>query len=194
MRVIAGEFGGRRLVTPSGRGTRPTSDRVREAWLMSLEPLAGRVVVDLYCGGGALGIEALSRGAREAHLVERDRAALAALRRNLEELEIGDRARIWPLELPRGLGRLATVLARTDVVFLDPPYGSPEASQVLAWLGEPGRLPTDARVGWEHHRRETPPEAVGVLARVRERSYGETVVSQYRVAANGIVSPAPEGA
>jgi 16S rRNA (guanine966-N2)-methyltransferase len=121
VRVIAGALGGRRLVAPRGRGTRPTSDRVREAWFMSLEPFAGLVVVDLFAGSGALGIEALSRGATEAHFVERDRAALLALKRNLETLGLETRSTVWPLALPHGLTRLAAVFARSDLVLADPP-------------------------------------------------------------------------
>lgn len=180
MRVIAGEFGGRRLDAPRGLGTRPTSDRVREAWLMSLEPFTDRVVVDLYAGSGALGIETLSRGARAAHFVEHDAGALRALRHNLDTLGIAARATVWPLRLPQGLARLESVLATADLVLADPPYGGDEARAILAALGAPGRLAAGTRVGIEHHRRDTLPETIGTLARARERRHGETVVSLYR--------------
>jgi len=154
---------------------------------MSLEPLAGLVVVDLYAGSGALGIEALSRGAVEAHFVERDRAALLALKKNLETLDLESRATVWPLGIPHGLARLAAVLARADLVLADPPYGGETARATLAWLGTGDRLKTAARVGVEHHRKDVLPEDVGVLVRTRERVYGETVVSLYgtRAAATG---------
>jgi hypothetical protein len=106
VRVIAGTLGGRRLVAPRGARTRPTSDRVREALFMALEPLEGLRVVDLFAGSGALGIEALSRGAAHADFIEPDRAALAALRANLGSLGLEDRARVWPLRLPAGLRRI----------------------------------------------------------------------------------------
>ena len=160
---------------------------------MSLEPLAGLVVVDLYAGSGALGIEALSRGACEAHFVERDRMALIALKRNLETLEVESRATVWPLALPYGLERMASALARADLVLADPPYGGEAARKLLAWLGVGGRLKPTARVGIEHHRKDGLPDGTGVLARTRERAYGETVVSVYgtRVVATG--PPEEEG-
>jgi 16S rRNA (guanine966-N2)-methyltransferase len=180
VRVIAGRLGGRRLSAPHGRSTRPTSDRVREALFMSLEPLTGLAVVDLYAGSGALGIEALSRGAVRADFVEDDRATLVTLRRNLAELELAEQARVWPLRLPGGLARIAPVLARADLVLADPPYGGEAARAVLADLGRPGTLASSVRVVLEHHGKDEVPERCGTLARVRERRYGETVVSFYR--------------
>lgn len=179
MRVIAGAWGGRRLVAPRGSVTRPTSDRVREAVLMALEPLEGCVVVDLFAGSGGLGIEALSRGAAHAHFVETDHRALAALATNLEALGAVERATVWRLELPRGLDRIAAPLAHADVVFADPPYGGDPARRVLAALGEPARLRGGARVVLEHHTKDVLPERVGALERVRSRRYGETQVSWY---------------
>ncbi len=160
---------------------------------MSLEPFTDQVVVDLYAGSGALGIEALSRGAREAHFVERDRDALDALRRNLDSLGIGEAATVWPLALPRGLARLDAVLARADLVLADPPYGGEEARAILDALGAEGRLPARARVGLEHHAKDDLPEHAGSLMRTRERRYGETVVSLYRMRAALAAPPGPEG-
>lgn len=160
---------------------------------MSLEPFTDLVVVDLYAGSGALGIEALSRGAREAHFVERDRDALAALRGNLESLGIGAAATVWPLVLPRGLARLDAVLARADLVLADPPYGGEEARAILAALGVEGRLPPHARVGLEHHAKDGSPEHAGALVRTRERRYGETVVSLYRMRTTLHPTAEPEG-
>jgi len=179
VRVIAGEFGGRRLQAPRGLKTRPTSDRVREALFMALEPLADLQVVDLYAGSGALGIEALSRGARFVDFVESDRSARAALGDNLAALELSGRARVWPLALPGGLTRLSGALAAADLVLADPPYGGGPAREVLRSLGEPGRLKSGARVVLEHHAKDELPEASGALALSRARRYGETTVSTY---------------
>src|SRR5262245_18504125 len=110
MRVISGELGGRRLVATGGSGTRPASDRVRESLFMSLEPLAGLRVVDLYAGSGALAVEALSRGAVFADLVDDDRGARDAIDRNLGALDLSSRAKVWPLRLPAGLLRLESPL------------------------------------------------------------------------------------
>ncbi len=182
MRVIAGALGGRRLRAPRGLGTRPTSDRVREALFMTLEPLAGLRVVDLYAGSGAMGIEALSRGAAFVDFVESDRAARAVLAANLAELGLAERARTWPLTLPRGLARMAAALAAADLVLADPPYGGEPARATLRALGEPGRLAPGARVVVEHHAKDELPARCGDLARARERRYGETAVSTYQVA------------
>lgn len=179
MRVIGGEWGGRRLRAPRGRGTRPTSDRVREALVMTLEPLAGLAVVDLFAGSGALGIETLSRGARIAHFVERDRSALEALEGNLADLGAGARARVWRFALPGGIERLAEVLSEADLVLADPPYGGEDARAALGALGAAGRLREGARVVVEHHAKDALPERAGALERTRERRYGETSVSWY---------------
>ena len=157
---------------------------------MALDPLAGLKVVDLYAGSGALGIEALSRGAARADFVESDRGARLALLANLESLGLLDRARVWPLELPRGLKRIADVLGVADLVLLDPPYGGEDACAMLEALGVPGTLQAGARVVAEHHHRDGLPERAGLLHRVRQRRYGETVVSTYEAAPGH----APEGA
>ncbi len=180
MRVIAGHLGGRRLAAPRGSGTRPTSDRVREALFMALEPLAGLRVVDLFAGSGALGIEALSRGAAWVDFVERDAGARRVLAENLAALELGDAARVWPLELPRGLDRLAAALRGADLVLADPPYGGEAARDLLEALGGRGPWRPGLRLVLEHHAKDTVPDAAGALVRVRERRYGETVVSTYR--------------
>ncbi len=183
MRVIAGRLGGRRLAAPRGLDTRPTSDRVREALFMALEPLEGLRVVDLYAGSGALGIEALSRGAAHADFVDSDARALAALRANLEALELRGVSRVWRLPLPGGLARLAGAIAAADLVLLDPPYGGARAEAALEALGRLAALRAGSRVVAEHALRDVLPERAGRLARERERRYGQTVVTTYRVGA-----------
>jgi 16S rRNA (guanine966-N2)-methyltransferase len=182
VRVISGVLGGRRLKAPRGRDTRPTSDRVREALFMALEPLVGLRVADLFAGSGALGIEALSRGAARADFVESDRDARRVLDDNLLLLGLLDRGIVWPLELPRGLTRLADIVRDADLVLLDPPYGGELARATLAALGAAGAVRVGARVVVEHHHRDELPERAGALGRVRQRKYGETMVSTYEVA------------
>ena len=183
MRVIAGTLGGRRLAAPRGLGTRPTSDRVREALFMSLEPLAHLRVVDLFAGSGALGIEALSRGARWVDFVESDARARRVLEENLASLDLGSRSRVWRLRLPHGLEAMRDELSESDLVLADPPYGGREANAVLAALGTAGWLSLTARVVIEHHAKDSLAEAEGVLRCARRRRYGETVVSLYQVSA-----------
>src|SRR5258706_13487580 len=158
VRVIAGEFGGRRLVAPRGRGTRPTSDRVREALFMALGSLDGMRVVDLFAGSGALGIEALSRGAVHADFVESDPAARTALSGNLAALGLEGRARVWPVTLPRGLARIAAALAGADLVLADPPYGGGPARETVRALGGPRVLRAGGGGGVEHHAQDELPQ------------------------------------
>ena len=194
MRVIAGEYGGRRLVSPRGSGTRPTSDRVREAVCMMLEPWTGLRVVDLYAGSGAMGIEALSRGAAHVDFVESARGALVALAKNLESLELGERASVWSLGLPMGLTRLHAALAAADVVLLDPPYGGAEARRALEALDRSAALRAGCRVVLEHHAKDAIPDAAGGLIRAGERRYGETMISFYRPRAEAATQAEEPGA
>ena len=181
MRVIAGSLGGRRLVAPRGLDTRPTADRVKEALFMALEPLTGLRVVDLFAGSGALGIEALSRGAESVEFVDDDGRALEALHTNLNTLGLEGRARSRRLALPRGIARLGDVLAAADLVLLDPPYGGDRALATLEALDGAAALEAGVRVVAEHGLRDALPERVGRLARERERRYGQTLVTTYRV-------------
>lgn len=175
MRVIAGRAKGRRLVAPAGRGTRPTADRVKEALFSSLQPrLPGAHVLDLYAGSGALGIEALSRGASAAVFVERDRRALAALRRNLDTTGLADRATVLPVAVERALSEpLGPAL---DLAFLDPPYrvGAATLARTLARLVPV--LAPGARVCLEAGRSSPPPRWPPDLLAGEPRHYGDTVV------------------
>jgi 16S rRNA (guanine(966)-N(2))-methyltransferase RsmD len=157
---------------------------VREALFMALEPLSGLRVVDLYAGSGALGIEALSRGAERVDFVERDPDARRVLEGNLEALGLTGRCRVWPLELPRGMERLRPVLAEAGLVLADPPYGGRDAVGLLEALGREGTLAPGVRLVLEHHAKDGIPAASGRLVRVRERRYGETMVSTYQAAAS----------
>jgi len=179
MRIIAGEFKGRRLAAVKGR-IRPTSDKVREA-IFSI--LAGAVaearVLDLFAGTGALTLEALSRGARDAVLVEDQAAALEVLRRNLEALGVAARTRILPLPVRQALKKLAAREEKFDLVFLDPPYGRGLAGATLAALEASGLLVPEAQVVAEHSHRETLPERLGQLELDHSRRYGDTQVAFY---------------
>ena len=167
MRIVAGEWRGRRLVAPPGRTTRPTSDRVREALFSILGPLDGERVLDLYAGSGALGLEALSRGAGEATLVERDRAALKALRANVEAL--GAHAHVIAGDVASFLDSAATAGGHYDLVFLDPPYRSGVGRELSL---EPVLAP-GARVIVESDRRSPHDLSIPVTD---ERRYGDTLI------------------
>jgi 16S rRNA (guanine(966)-N(2))-methyltransferase RsmD len=156
---------------------------VREALFMSLEPMAGANVVDLFSGSGALGIEALSRGAAHVDFVEAAAVARRVLSMNLADLGIDARATIWPLSLPRGLRKLEARLEAADLILMDPPYGGTLARAALDAVGAHAGLRDTARVVVEHHRRDEMPQACGRLVRSRERRYGETVVTTYVIGA-----------
>lgn len=165
MRVVAGEFGGRKIVAPEGTATRPTTDRVREAIFNSLGSsgiLDGALVADLFAGSGAVGIEALSRGAEKCVFVERNRHALNALDDNLDSLGLGDRSKIISSDVMAVAPSLDC-----DIVFADPAYDFDawdrlldlvKADLVVAESGRPIACPE----GWEV---------------TREKKYGRTVVT-----------------
>jgi len=179
MRIIAGTLGGRVLAPVKGC-TRPTAAKVREAVFSILgEAVAGARVLDLFAGTGALGIEALSRGATAAVFVEDHPAALKVLHRNLEGLDLGGRAVVLPVPVLTALKKLSRQGERFHLVFLDPPYGAGMAGQVLTALTAGKILTPGARVVAEHSSREALPEVVGGLKRQELRRYGDTQVAIY---------------
>ncbi len=130
MRVVAGEFRGRKLVAPEGDTTRPTTDMVREAMFNSLQSMGivdGAEVIDLFAGSGALGIEALSRGAAHCTFVEKDRAALAALRTNIAALGLADRATVAQADAVTW----SAAPRPADLVLIDPPYAFADWEHLL---------------------------------------------------------------
>lgn len=183
MRIVAGSLGGRRLAAPGGRSTRPTSDKVREAVFAILgPPPPGAQVLDLFAGSGAMAIEALSRGAATATLVESARGAIATLRANLTELGVTDRATVLATDVLAYL-RGPVRGQPFSWVFIDPPYASTLAADALALLGaatSTDRLAADAIITIEHDRRNVPPDAAGNLVRTDQRRYGDSHVSFYR--------------
>jgi len=145
LRVTGGSLGGRRFRVPA-EDVRPTSDRVREALFARLGDLSGRAVLDLYAGSGALGIEALSRGADSLVSVDRSAAALRCIRENLESLGASDRSATQRGDAPAVVRRLARGRQRFDLVLVDPPYASQEGERALDALVAAGVLALDALV------------------------------------------------
>ncbi len=179
MRIIGGSAGGRRLVAPA-KGTRPTSDRVREALFSSLDAMCGGWhdlrVLDLYAGSGALGLEALSRGAREVLLVDHDRDARRSIEANIEAVGLPG-ARISSASVREVLGRPSE--AAFDLAFLDPPYAVPvdEVHDVLRCMATGGWLAEDAIVVVERDAREQDaPWPDDDWEAVRRRAYGDTAL------------------
>lgn len=175
MRIIAGVAKNRTIQAPPGLGTRPMTDRVREALFQSLGSLVTDAhVLDLYAGSGSMGLEALSRGARSAVFVERGRVALAALRRNVAAVGLG--GEVVADDVGRFLGKSRR---RFDLAFVDPPFGLSLAS-VQVVMAKLAPLLTSGAVAVLHRRAgEEPPEVPTGLALVDERRYGDSGLWRY---------------
>jgi 16S rRNA (guanine966-N2)-methyltransferase len=170
MRIVAGTWRGRRIEAPKGSLVRPTADRVREAWMSILHgELADALVVDLCAGSGALGLEALSRGAAQVDFVERAAASIQVLERNIAQLGAADRARIIRADAVRHVAGLAS--GAYDVAFADPPYADDTASQLAdQWL----RVPYAHVLGIEH------PASLRLPGNGETRRYGDTALTFFR--------------
>ncbi|MGH7648597.1 MAG: 16S rRNA (guanine(966)-N(2))-methyltransferase RsmD [Gemmatimonadaceae bacterium] len=170
MRIVSGRWRGRTIVPPADPRVRPTADKVREAWMSILQhEIPDARVLDLFAGSGALGLEALSRGAAFADFVELSSRSLDALRRNIDTLEAGDETRVHRGDALRFIERLDA--GAYDMAFADPPYRLGLAPRVAdKWLA----VHFAPVLAVEHDRREAMPE--GAL----RRAYGDTVISIYR--------------
>jgi 16S rRNA (guanine966-N2)-methyltransferase len=203
VRVVAGVARARPLRAPKSASVRPTADRVKEALFSTLEALllfgrpsaemgseelwVGLRVIDLYAGSGALGIEALSRGAAHALFVERDAGAVAAIRVNLAATGLADRATVRSGDA----ARLAHGgLPAADLVLMDPPYADPGVWDVADAIAESAWLARDSLVVVEHSGRLLTPAKLGTLEQQRERRYGQTVLTVY---ARGVYDRAGAG-
>lgn len=188
MRIVAGKYGSRTIHTLRGLALRPTSDRLRETLFNILGPaVEGALFVDVYAGTGAVGIEALSRGADEVIFIEKHPAAVTLIRKNLASLEIQDGFEILAKDALRGLELLASRrfggAVQADFIFLDPPYADqPEYEATLEFLDHSHLLARQGRVIVEHARRLALPEHLTRLERVRLVEQGDTTLSFYRLA------------
>lgn len=184
MRVIAGAYGGRRLVAVPGVSTRPTADRVREALFSRLQSrygIIGITVLDLFAGTGALGIEAMSRGATRLVSVERSRQAARVLIENLRSLGIEGRAELLVRDFEDALADLERSGRVFAGVFVDPPYGQGLAVRTLERMAASGLLASGGWISVETAGEEALPTVVGHLVRVREDTYGDTKLTLYEL-------------
>ena len=185
-RVVGGELAGRRLRSPAA-GTRPATALVRAAIFdrpAIRDIVEGAKVLDLYAGAGYLGIEALSRGAASVDFVERNGAACAVIRRNLDSLGLSDQARVHRLPVERCRTK---VPLDPDLIFIDPPYRV-DALEAVSQLLEHASLPTGALAVWRRQSRASggappPPERIGPLVRIDHRRYGDGAIDTYRAEA-----------
>jgi 16S rRNA (guanine966-N2)-methyltransferase len=177
MRVIAGRLKGRRLATPAWTGLRPTSDKLRETLFNVLCPrVEGARVLEGYAGTGAVGIEALSRGATAVTFVDRDPRAVALIRENLARCGVADRCAIIRADMQAAVRRRLSG-ARFDLIVLDPPYGNPDVPGAVREAGAlvaPGGL-----LVLEHARRRPAPAMAGALTRIRDLTSGDSALTFY---------------
>jgi 16S rRNA (guanine(966)-N(2))-methyltransferase RsmD len=183
MRVIAGKYKSRRLQAPPGAETRPTSDRLRETLFNVVAPaVPGSVWIDLFAGTGAVGIEALSRGARMAYFIESSRRAAHTIRENLAALQIEEGAEVMEREAVAALRVLEEQGITCDFCFLDPPYRKlGDYEQALGLLAHSRLLKPESLVIAEHDKHFDPGEVFGSLRRRRKLRQGDAVLSFYQL-------------
>ena len=182
MRVIAGSYKGRRLQSPAGLGVRPTPDRVREALFSILSPYIRQArLVDLYAGTGAVGLEALSRGAGCVVFVEQKRSSLNLLSENLKRCHNPSGAIVISSDVRQVFSRSEFLKwAPYDIVYADPPYHSRETAAILSLLGSRVPLAQEGMVILEHRSQANLPEKVGSLQQVRQARFGDTTLSFFK--------------
>ena len=178
MRVITGIAKGRRLESVRGLKTRPTADRVKESLFSILgERVSKATFLDLFAGSGAVGIEALSRGAPKAIFIDNERAAVQVIRRNLERVRLADLAEVYNIDVQRATALLAKRGLEFGCIFMDPPYAQGKVLETLVAINKAGLAGIDTLIIVEHCRNESVPEEVGVLRRIRVQAYGDTEIS-----------------
>ena len=183
MRVIAGKYRSRKLQVPAGASTRPTSDRLRETLFNVVSArVPDSVFLDLYAGTGAVGIEALSRGARQVYFAESDKQAARVIAENLGTLKIEEGYEILEREAAQAIRLLDSQAVSCDICFLDPPYGFHGAyEQVLGFLSQSQLISRTSMVIAEHDKHFDPGGKFGALERYRELKQGDAVLSFYRL-------------
>ena len=180
MKIASGKFRGMEIATPRGNKTRPTGGRLKKSLFDILAPkLPGARVLDLFAGAGALGLEALSRGAVHVTFVERSRAAADTVRKNLERLGLGEEAELLRREVVSAIGFLAEHEQTFDIILFDPPYQSDLHASLLQRIGAASLVSHQGLVILEHHHKTALADAYGGLTRVREVRAGESRLSFY---------------
>lgn len=178
MRVISGSVGGLKLVAPKGMTTRPTTDRVKEALFSILEHaglLEGSKVLDLFAGSGALGIEAISRGAASCTFVENNRSALETIRVNLSRTGLEGQANIISMDVSKAIERIARKETRFKLALLDPPYDSGMQVGVIQYLADHLMKP-EGIIVLEVSSRSVVPQSIAGYTRINRRVYGDTAL------------------
>ena len=180
MRVIGGKYRGRRLRAPAGQDVRPTSDRLRETLFNIIAPrIEGSRFLDLCAGSGAVGIEAISRGAASVTFIDRSRRACSVIESNLAALGVTSNATIINRDAVGALKRMAEDSEKFDIIFFDPPYASEIYSQVMRGLSASHLLGPEALVITEHRAKSPPESEYGELRIYRQVKQGESAIAFY---------------
>jgi 16S rRNA (guanine(966)-N(2))-methyltransferase RsmD len=184
MRVISGKAKGRRLVAPKGGAIRPTADRIKES-LFNILPrdFSGMKILELFAGTGNVSIEALSRGAESALLIDASERSARIIRENLRRLDLTDRAQMWVMPVRRALNAVGRQGQKFDVIFLDPPYDQKLVGRSLELIASIDPVYPTGVVVAEHSVRETLKTSYGFLSLNDQRRYGDTLLSFFRHAA-----------
>ncbi|MBU0993874.1 MAG: 16S rRNA (guanine(966)-N(2))-methyltransferase RsmD [Proteobacteria bacterium] len=178
LRIIGGRLKRKKILSVEGRQTRPTSDRVRESIFNILfNQIEGRCVLDLFAGTGALGIEALSRGAFSCTFVDNSRPALSILKKNIESCHLNEKAQIINWDICKNLSFLQTTQPIIDLVFMDPPYHSDLIVITLRHLSETHAMKEEAMIVIEHATDETLPDMISGYRKTDTRRYGKTAIT-----------------
>ncbi|MEC0369290.1 16S rRNA (guanine(966)-N(2))-methyltransferase RsmD [Paenibacillus chibensis] len=195
MRVVSGSAKGRPLKAVPGTGTRPTTDKVKEAIFSMIGPyFDGGTALDLFAGTGGLAIEALSRGMDKAILIDMDPKAIDTIRANLKATRLEDQAEVYRNEAERAIKVLDKRGVSLDVVFLDPPYRMKNGDKLMDLMHEKGMLNRGATIVLEHESGYEYPGDFGLFSCVRHAEYGETAVSIYKYQKNESVLSESEAA
>ncbi|OAX49640.1 MULTISPECIES: 16S rRNA (guanine(966)-N(2))-methyltransferase RsmD [unclassified Paenibacillus] len=180
MRVVSGSAKGRPLKAVPGTGTRPTTDKVKEALFSMIGPyFEGGTALDLFAGSGGLGIEALSRGMDKAVFVDLESKSIEVIRANLKATKLEDQAAIYRNDASRALKALAKRNTQFDLVFLDPPYRMKNGDELMLTMHELDLLEPEATIVLEYESKYSYPEQFGPFEQTRKALYGETAVSIY---------------
>ena len=182
MRIIAGQARGRAITAPQGEKTRPTQDYVRESLFNIIRwDIEDARVLDLFAGTGALSLEAVSRGAASAVMIDMDRAACECIRKNMETTRLKEHCRLIPRDYKTALSMLEREEAKFDIVFIDPPYKMENTGEMCAELYDRGLL-DDGALLFVEHRRGMAPLIDPRFEAYDQRSYGETQITFVRLA------------
>lgn len=181
MRVITGSARGHALKAPTGENTRPTSDRIKESLFSILGMIDDEdIVLDLFSGSGAIGIEFLSRGARSAYFVDADEESIKIIDKNLKKTKLADKSLVYKNKVNKAIKNFGTKGLKFDYIFLDPPYNKEIVVETLEAITDENLLKDTGKVIIEHETKLELPDKLNFLTKVDYRKYGDTSISFYR--------------